>query len=158
MQSIRLTVFLLVCAISPSIVSGQDTSSLLLKGIVIDSRQNKLGAVKVSSDSNPKGTLSNRKGEFNLRVGVNDRVFFQKDTYQSINLTRTEWSHEVLMFPKVIEMSEKGKTCKIDSIFLNEIALRPKDLKDVKIDNSRIIEISMSPIKAEHYRLNIKYE
>ncbi|RFN59852.1 carboxypeptidase-like regulatory domain-containing protein [Marixanthomonas ophiurae] len=145
---IKLTILLVLL---PLLSIAQDIERVVIEGFITAPVSEDVEGVNIYNNSTQKGTVTNDKGEFKLKVGVNDRVLVTALQFQSFTI-----------------IVDKGIVdTKIMKIYLNpavnqleEVIVRPYDLSgNIVADVNRVKTYTFAPkMDLSYEALNYKYE
>lgn len=124
----KLLLFILL--FSPFSVFSQQIERVMVAGNITAPPGEDLGAISIYNVSSQKGTITNEIGEFNLEVGVNDRVLFSALQFQKFTVIVDEG----IVDSKVMKIYVNPAVFQLD-----EVIVRPHDLTgNIVVDAARI--------------------
>tara|TARA_R110002072_G_scaffold110599_5_gene238464 strand:+ start:9662 stop:10489 length:828 start_codon:yes stop_codon:yes gene_type:complete len=124
----KLLLFILL--FSPFSVFSQQIERVMVAGNITAPSGEDLGAISIYNVSSQKGTITNEIGEFNLEVGVNDRVLFSALQFQKFTVIVDEG----IVDSKVMKIYVNPAVFQLD-----EVIVRPHDLTgNIVVDAARI--------------------
>lgn len=124
----KLLLFILL--FSPFSVFSQQIERVMVAGSITAPPGEDLGAISIYNVSSQKGTITNEIGEFNLEVGVNDRVLFSALQFQKFTVIVDEG----IVDSKVMKIYVNPAIFQLD-----EVIVRPHDLTgNIVVDAARI--------------------
>ncbi|HZH70077.1 MAG TPA: carboxypeptidase-like regulatory domain-containing protein [Flavobacteriaceae bacterium] len=122
-----LVLFCLTCT-----VFSQDENATIVGQVLNDADDKAIEGVHVINLNQVVGTLTNKKGEFNLKARVNDTLYFSYLGFKSI---RVRVTNDWMEYGEIkIKMTELG-------IALEEVVVRPVQLTGYLQVDARIIPI-----------------
>ena len=145
---IHLTIFLLLI---PLFVYAQDEDRTLISGEITAPKTEDVEGVSIYNTTTQKGTVTNEKGRFQLKVGLNDRVLVTALQFQSFT---------VIVDKGVIDSETMNIYLNPAVNQLEEVIVRPYDLSgNIVADVNRVKTYTVNPTMDLSYEaLNFKYE
>lgn len=122
-----LLVFLFVI---PFITFSQEIDRVLVQGKITAPLGEDLEGISVYNKSSQKGTITDAKGVFQIKVGLNDRVLFSALQFQKFT---------VIVDEEILEIQQMKIYVNPAVMQLDEVIVKPHDLTgNIYIDVSRI--------------------
>lgn len=128
----------LVCLITLSSVWSQTNQRIDISGIILSENQDIEGVTIFNTSSN-QGTITNEKGEFNIKVSLNDRIEISALQFNPITLT----VNEEVISSKQIKIYLIEKINQLDAVLLTSglIGNMAVDIDNVKTVRNIDVEI-----------------
>ena len=145
---IKLTILFVLF---PLLLMAQDVERVVVEGFITAPQSEDVEGVNIYNNSTQKGTVTNEKGEFTLKVGVNDRVLITALQFQSFTI----------IVDKGIIDTQKMKIYLNPAVNqLEEVIVRPYDLSgNIVADVNRVKTYTFAPkMDLSYEALNFKYE
>ena len=140
----------LLLVLLPFTLLAQDIERTLVTGVVSAPKGDDIEGINIYNSTTQKGTVTDKEGEFQLQVGINDRVLVTALQFQSFT---------IIVDKGVIESETMNIYLNPAVNQLEEVIVRPYDLSgNIVADVNRVKTYTINPTMDLSYEaLNFKY-